>query len=509
MSDSYEVLLGKYNRALTSITQLDQQNMLLEKQREELLEDTRVIEKNVRHLCTTILKKDRELQEKRADWYSLPLLDMILMSQKSLENYFPSLKITIEKLMKYNRERGEKIESLQMQIKELEMERKGEEKNENTEEREVSNQIEEQRKYLEKKTDQESQKSQNLNENLELVEEPDDDWGDEIVDYMDTTMNAEKMPVSVNEGPKLEISLGTHDAIKKKIKEQMEESQEKAEERIKQLTEMEKIVLRVIGDTGLSELSAIITAIKDTVEGEKKPSNSYIRAAIVNLRGKSKKESEENGKSSLLFGVQCPLPGSPNFFLYRLNECGKNVYRCMYGKEPAISEMVVLEKNHDNLYHGYGIKKTAMLLEQMECVKNMGSKVYYLTRNSEYTVKLSNRNRYISDIVLISGSGEEEKYIYIEYETGKTTEAAFLEKCSKIAKISANLFFVAATNQAAEKIINRIKKWISYITSESGQFPCEGTIRIRMSTYLQLRDGNSKYHIPWEYDKSISRPKFK
>lgn len=65
MAESYSVLYGKYQRALVSIRELEQERDFYDQQLDELKQSYTMIEKNTKTLCETILKKEREKKMKK------------------------------------------------------------------------------------------------------------------------------------------------------------------------------------------------------------------------------------------------------------------------------------------------------------------------------------------------------------------------------------------------------------------------------------------------------------
>ena len=89
-SYSYQVLRGKYELAISSIHELEQERDDAKIQLKKLQDEHAQLDKNTKYLCETILKKERE-KKGETPWFKLPLPKMIAEAQTSLENYFPSM----------------------------------------------------------------------------------------------------------------------------------------------------------------------------------------------------------------------------------------------------------------------------------------------------------------------------------------------------------------------------------------------------------------------------------
>ena len=62
MADNYAVLYSKYQRSMVAVSDLEQQRDRYQKELDRMTKESKQIEKNVRTLCETILKKDRRLE---------------------------------------------------------------------------------------------------------------------------------------------------------------------------------------------------------------------------------------------------------------------------------------------------------------------------------------------------------------------------------------------------------------------------------------------------------------
>ena len=115
MADSLQVLKGKYEMALSSIRELEQERDIANHKISKMQEERAKQDKSTKYLCETILKKEKE-KEGEVPWFKLDLPDMIAEAQISIENYFPSMEKLYKKLIEYNGERTETIAKLNQDI---------------------------------------------------------------------------------------------------------------------------------------------------------------------------------------------------------------------------------------------------------------------------------------------------------------------------------------------------------------------------------------------------------
>lgn len=268
----------------------------------------------------------------------------------------------------------------------------------------------------------------------------------------------------------------------------------------------QKLILQAMGDTGISELTPLIEVIIGRAKEEGiKTSESTLRSEVFRLVGVSKNKALEHPliTKETISGV----PGPQNLSVYTLTKLGKDVYHTLYGKDPKISEKEELLAAHGTLLHGYGIQRTARVFRDMKFIQNAGAEVIYLTRRNDYMVKVSEKSTYIADIIIIMKKQDgTEARRYIEYETTKCTDEDFYAKCNKMAIVGQYLNFVVPGNAEKEKILARIENWKSQLL-KGGGFPGERNLYIRVSTYNELKTGDSRKNIPWATEITVHPPK--
>lgn len=516
MADNYAVLHGKYQRALVTIRELRQEKERAEEQLDAMRESSVKTEKNMTYLCETIMKKDRGGRDEKA-WFRMPLNDKIAKAQESLENYFPSIETMLNQLIRNNAERTEKIARLEREIDDAERKHKKEIEHVTSVKDKA---IEDLRKRLRtgRADDEEIQKivkqaeakkpdiDMPIGGNVEFDAEDSDGLDEQVAEAAEAMYEAGELVVPAKHGPRVKNTPKTKDAVKEKVKKIEERQGRKVSGLAKSLSDSQKLLVRVMGETGKSELDPILKAAKEAFPELK--SESSLKASMHGLM----EEKEEFGEG-IVYYAKTPIPGSPNFCIYELSATGKDVYSYLFGKQAVESEASLIRKAHTTIEHGYGIQRTATLIKEMPYVKGLNAKVDYMTRNKANSIKTGPNSAYIPDIVIIIEKDGKTAKRYIEYETGKCPETDFFAKCYKIASFSKYINVVVPKNEAKEEVIRRIEKWREEITGDGGKFPREDQIKVRISTYAELRDslknGEATKKFPWMWERTISPPKKK
>lgn len=175
------------------------------------------------------------------------------------------------------------------------------------------------------------------------------------------------------------------------------------------LSEYQKLSLKLIGDTGVAEFEDIYS------EAQKVPSLASNKSDALRKYFTALEEQK------LIEKLKCNV--LRNAKLTVLTELGKNVYKYLFGKSPVKSEVNRIEAMHDNLEHGYGIKKMCKNLEMLGFMN-------VTMDRAECTITLPNKSLYIPDAIAYSPDG---KKTYWEYERGNHHEGDFIEKLDKAA----------------------------------------------------------------------------
>lgn len=524
MPDNYAVLAGKYQRALVSIRELEQANDRLSEENKKLEKDHEQIDKSTATLCETIMKKGDGNKDMKA-WFQMSLKDKIESAQAGLEAHTLStnallnkMKDNLIKMQKRNSERTEKIAELSKQIDDAEQKYKRDMEELKDEKEKIINKLilkaqtgnvsdEELKKIVEAKPKPKREKVDiDEDTSTSFTVEEQDGIEEAVAMSIPAMERSGDLEIPAMKDPEVIPSQKTIETAEEKVRDIASRKGDEASKWAAKLTDAQKLIIRVIGEQGLSEMAQIISEAKRRFP--QLPSESRLKSA---MHGLLTGDDDEDAGVVYIESIKCPIPGSSNFCVYKLSDTGKDVFRYQYKKEPVKSEMETILSHHGSLAHGYGIQRTAKLLSEMECIQAQGAQVHYLTRADKYTVKLGGDRSYIPDIVITAtGKDGKEKKQYIEYETVKCSKPDFFAKCAKIASFSQYINIIVPDNSAKEKVIERVSEWKQMVTEGKGTFPMkEGSVRVRISTFYELKDGDSSKKIPWLWEKSISSPKGK
>lgn len=517
MTDSYQVLKGKYAMALSSIRELEQERDNVIQQIKKMQDERAQLDKSTKYLCETILKKERE-KNGETPWFKLPLPEMIAEAQTSLENYFPSMEKLYKRLLAFNGERTETIARLNQDIDKMKETHKKE--------------LEEQAAYKDKiieslkeklktgRLDDEGiskvissvkvPKIENIDMNPASVSfsEEETDGLDEVIRESASVFHDNKeYSGPIKKAPPVKNTKKTKDATREAIEKASQKQTSEAEKSAKKLKDAQKLTIRLMGETGFSAVPDLIKVCAKSFPDI--PAKSRITAAMQTLT-KEDKWSAGEWPGKLVEPIKCPVPGSTNFYVYRLSAEGQDVYRYLFGKEPVEPEMNLILKNHSSLEHGYGIKKAAELLMDAKYVKKLQADVVYMTRAKEYTVKTGEKSSYIPDIVIVyTGKNGSQYRVYYEYETAKCQGTDFYAKCYKIASFSRFVNILVPGKDEKEIILKELEQWKSMCLEGEYPFKWDRPVEGRVLTYAELKSQSDKedlQQVEWTR-VIISRPR--
>lgn len=514
MADSYTILSEKYKRLLMEIREISQERDDAKRLFDDLKESHTQTEKSMKYLCESILKKERGSNDEKT-WFKMSLKDMIDKAQEGFEAYSASMKDMIQNLLSQNEKRREEKENLERELREEKESHKADVSKITKYKDEIIDSLIAKMKTGKVEDDEideimhkvgRSQK-ENINmsvgSNVEFETESSDDMGKIISDSARIMYENGEVIVNTKPVSKVKVDDEAKIAVAKTADEISKERTEVVRKYVKKLSDPQKLLIRVMGEDGYSEMDPILKAAKQKYP--ELPSESRLKTAMHDLCIVSK---EDELYEKIIEVVKCPVPGSSNFCLYRLTKMGNDIFTYLYSKAPKEPEMNLIIKNHDNLEHGYGIKKTALLLQKMKFIQDAKAEVIYLTRIKDYIVKVGENKKYIPDIVLVYQRADgKERRNYIEYETGKSPDTDMIAKCNKMASFTKNIFIIVPDKTAKDKTIEKIQKWKDSILKDGAPFPRKDAIRIRLGTFYEIRDSNSSNEISWKWDKTFSPPK--
>ncbi len=539
MAESYEVLSGKYRTAIVSIHELEQERDLYEKQADDMRQDYKRMEKQIKELCETILKKEREKKDNKK-WMNMPTMEMIERAQESLEHYFPDMEEQIKKMLKQNEERRKEIESLRKQLDEVKdedeqklkdmekekdaainalteklktgrMEEEDIEQTIQTAESRVQKAVKQKRKNLsDKLNDINGGQDEDDAEEAPKKEHKDSSSGTdyainvEAKDGIDEVVKNSVASVMVHgtyqdiSGPKVfedaKTKRNTKNAIKEAVKDMQENQDSEISKELQDMTDMNKLHIRILGETGYSEFDRIVSY------GMEHFPEKVTKAALYSSNMQLKRRG-------FLSQTNISVPGIPKLGLYKLTQKGQAAYQYLFSKEAKEASMDEIIRNHTSLEHGYGIMQVAKLIQDMPFIKKTKSDVVYITRTKDYTVKTGEHTSYIPDIVIVSKKDGKETRVYIEYETGKCTETDFFAKCYKMATFSKYINIAVPDAGAKDITVQKAKKWKQTLLDKKEL--SDKTITINVSTYADLKAGldagECANGIAWQHGEIITK----
>lgn len=201
------------------------------------------------------------------------------------------------------------------------------------------------------------------------------------------------------------------------------------------MTEMQWGIIQVIGKDGFSEPKEIEEILLERIKG------SNHTQFVNGLNGL---------KTNLIVGEDKVNTGWRWFNALHLTDLGLQLYQKKFRIPAVLCEKHVLRKENATWDHGYCIKDTSTLMEQMGY-----QNITYARKDNE--IKLSNGKVWIPDITAYDTIAN--KKVYVEVELGHHTQKEFNEKMDKARQITNDLRFVTNSKTAMETIIQQFSKW--------------------------------------------------
>lgn len=262
---------------------------------------------------------------------------------------------------------------------------------------------------------------------------------------IEDTPQKEEVPVKVIEIDDKDL------ASKVNLKTSLNIGQKKEDKVIGHLVDLNKImntmpeihwqILEAIGEKGLSEKDDIINYLIEK--------NSTLKANSLSVKVGAALGEMRVSDAIKLHKINT---GSRTFYAYSLTDTGRRMFieSGKFKEAPVLSEVEILERDHNSAYHGYGIKDSS------EIIKELGY-TEVTTGRKENTVQLPNGDDYIPDIKARSPfTGEFE---YFEYELGHHKQSDFDRKCTKMRLASKTLHFIVPDITKRTRVKNQIDDW--------------------------------------------------
>ena len=449
MAGSYNSLLNKYNTLVAKCQALQESLKLKEEQWSKKAAEYDVVEDNARTLCKLILAKDKSqinIGTESGSWGSLSTRDLIVQATQSYKKYNKERAIALQQILDIAEERQDTIDGLKTQIAYYENNKTGDAKEyekvlkEEQEKETLQNVID--------NTDYETKKA--LKENHANISIVDDD--DDLNSFITDSMN------------ELDIITPTNSSVPINANNKLREAREKQRQKkvfkkyaaevdlgryLNDMSELQKAFIYTIGSEGLSEQSEIIKRIQNVEEYKEQKSKTFankVYTAAKELQGMGIIISES---------VIIPLTGKSNCNIIRLTEMGNRLYYIMTDKKPVIAEANLIQTEHDNIHHGYGIKAIYQGIKE----SGLYNKTNMNCRKDPLVVDpQKNQNvTYIPDIFTLYKNGNIK--CFFEYERGLSTKDTIIEKCNKMVRFTRDMYFLTDTKEHVESLLKNLVAW--------------------------------------------------
>ena len=436
-------LLNKYNTVVAKCKDLQEQLNVKNEQWEQQEKQFEITLKAAKKLCEMILSKDRDemnLGKESTSWNSISPNQLIERAVDSYKAYTKSRAAALTQLLDLAEERQAQIEGLQDEIEFL---KNNSDSTVSYEEHVAEKKQEEAIDKLDPETKYAAKEG-----GIDVMVEDADGNDSSLTALLESNAIA-----PMEDSIPCNVSTSKTAALRKKRKEQEITRKYQADMStagiLPKLSEMQKDFIDIIGTQGLSVASEITDAllkIDKYSDGSKslKTIKNNAASALTELQSMSVIQREKIG-----------LPINPKTFqVIMFTELGLKVYEALMGKKAVTSEATNIISEHDNLTHGYAIKALYTNLLQT----GMYSDVDMHCRRHPIQTDPKNPNiKYIADVYAVYAKNGAK--CYFEYEHGKTAREDMIAKCSKMRRVTHNLYFLVNDKKSAEKLTGDIIKW--------------------------------------------------
>ena len=504
MKESSAALKEKYSRMVFYANNMEAQKDAALQELRDIKASTKKDQAAARALCEAVINKAKGDADEPA-YFKMSFSEIIALAREKLDEYVTEMTEVLTKVAGYNQERTAKINELE---KELEAVKKECEAKVREMEAQSKEDLKASTDYMQiyirklekaltfgKVSQEELAKLRNDTRasfknrldfdaagSVEFISEKSDHLDKVITEAAAAQIENEESFISPDEGPAVEVDEETKNEVMDSLGKASTEKTKKLSAYAKRLSDTKKLVIRIMGEKGYCENQDIVEAGREYMENP--PAQKTIYSAITDISTETlvKDPFEQYVEKKAI-----SLPGNPNSKLVSLTESGKEMFRYLYGKEPVRSEQEIMVAEHDNLYHGYGIKKTAKMLMEKPQFRKKNIEFIYLTRTKDYAVKVTGRSTYIPDIIICTHNPKGEARTYIEYETGKSPEKDMYAKCNKMAKALSSINIITPDTTAYENTKKKVEEWHELVKADS-EDPNAKKIYVRIGVYTDIRD---------------------
>lgn len=245
------------------------------------------------------------------------------------------------------------------------------------------------------------------------------------------------------------------------------------------LTDVEIKIIELVGKKGISEYPELLKECTNAGITESKFDTAFNKMSKDYMILDVEQPQTMNRKR----GVRvCSLS----------NDVGKNLFIDLFKTKPVLSEKEKLQRENDNLVHGYSIKEVAQILES----RGYNNITYDRKAN---TFEISGNSRWIPDITALHPTtGRME---YFEVEMGTHTKEDFANKLDKANFRAKILTIVVQSTIIQQKIINKVKDWLAEKDRK------KVSLEVRVLTIKDLRDKLDGYIINGKNNSGASQLK--
>lgn len=450
------------------------------KEREHEKKEEQIV-KNVRELCKSILKKEAEGLQENEDgtpekdnvWFRLPTDEMLDQAQKSFESYDGFWRKKIHDAQEINREKTAKIDELQKELDEL---REG---------------------VVQEKKEMKKKKKIRIVNAFAMEEDDDyDEFSRDIAAQTESLNNWER-----EEKKKRNGVFGFISAAKKEEAEEKKNAEiftkRELEEIISALTANEKLILDILGGTGIGDIKGIRDEVSNRLgEAGTKTERTY-RGAVADCVAKGLIRQDMD------WTVSAPTMGGTRFMC--LTSKGKAVYEEISGQKPVLTVYERVRKIYPDVSKGFGVRVTADMIGNSEYYRSRDAVIYCLERRKR--LKIDQEQAYVPDITI---EMEGERPVYIKYETGTETPHEFAVSANKVFRYSGTMYMIVPNGD----VLRIVREYIRIWEEEERRKPrIRRVVRFCASTFEDMRyglgtkdtSGKDKPSVPqWKFAKEFA-----
>ena len=427
---------------------LHQEQKMWEKEKADFLAN----DKHCRELCEKILAKDRREAKLGYEysWSNLSIRELCMKASEFFDKYNSDRSAAMFQVQSRYEEALKRIDELEAQISALQ-----------DENLEISSQ------------------------GVALIIEEGKDFTDDegrIVNIAETIKMCEEYKVSSSSIPTYESSEKSKLLKEHRTKEYLASLEIVANLEGKLTPDM-WIVIEKMGRRGVSKTTDIIKECGLAGVAEKNT-----RKCLDTLEGLNIVECQK---------LTAAFPSA--FSIYKLTDnCGKQIFENHFQTRVRESEWEKIVKEHDNVFHGYGIMQIADLLRASKKFVN----VTEFNRDKPISID-DGAGFFVPDIILEAGNKAK---LYIEYETGNSNSRDIALKLTKMSQCASYIMIIVKSQAAILSKYNTVaEKWVK-ANPQWANLDKKG-LYITTPTYMKDNIKSDKFNdmFKYRYDFAMGR----